>query len=107
MSDENMNNFTIAALKSMSVEDIERYKTIGKHMYGSLPFDDEETINELNPPIREASSFLCGLLKSGLHPSMMDENEKRVMEEVHGDEWYKKFGYINDDLTNIVTTKFE
>jgi len=40
-------------------------------------------------------------LKSGLHPSMLDENEKILLKEALGDKWYEKYGYVEQDLTMI------
>ena len=40
-------------------------------------------------------------LKSGLHPSMLEEDEIKVLEEVYGKEWYKKWNYEKEDLKEI------
>jgi len=33
----------------------------------------------------------------------MENDEKRLMEELFGKEWYKEWGYVEGDLTDIVT----
>ena len=53
----------------------------------------------------EAKLYLRELIKSGLHPSHMEENEKAVMENEYGKEWYKEWGYVKEDLDRIVTLK--
>ena len=44
-------------------------------------------------------------LKSGLHPSLLDKDEIRLLEEVFGETWYKIFNYVEGDLKDIVTLK--
>ena len=92
-----------SALKSMSVEELQRYKEIGERMYGTIDFEDSQILNNVPPPMYEAGAYISEQLKSGLHPSMMDDDEKRLMEELFGKEWYKKWGYVEGDLTDIVT----
>ena len=36
---------------------------------------------------------------------MLEENEKALMKETYGDEWYKEWGYVEEDLIDIVTLK--
>jgi hypothetical protein len=54
----------------------------------------------------EAGAYISEQLKSGLHPSMMEDDEKRLMEELFGKEWYTKWGYVEGDLTDIVTVVY-
>jgi hypothetical protein len=92
-----------SALKALSPEDLERYREIGEKMYGTVDFEENKILNNMPPPMYEAGAYICEQLKSGLHPSMMDEDEKRLMEELFGKEWYTKWGYVEGDLTDIVT----
>lgn len=92
-----------SALKAMSPEDLHRYREIGEKMYGTVNFEDSQIINNVPPPMYEAGAYISEQLKSGLHPSMMDDDEKRLMEELFGKEWYTKWGYVEADLTEIVT----
>jgi len=92
-----------AALKALSPEDLEKYKAIGEAMYGSVDFQDSKILNNTPAPMYEAAAYIKEQLKSGLHPSMMDDDEKRLMVELFGEEWYKDWGYIEADLTDIVT----
>jgi hypothetical protein len=36
---------------------------------------------------------------------MLNENEKMILTEVLGKDWYTKYGYVEADLTDIVTLK--
>lgn len=92
-----------SALKSMSPEELQRYKEIGERMYGTIDFEDSKILNNVPPPMYEAGAYISEQLKSGLHPSMMDDDEKRLMEELFGKEWYTLWGYVEGDLTDIVT----
>ena len=99
------NPMTRAAMNAMSEEEKQRYKAIGEELYGHLDFNDGKVLKQLPLPIEEAIACLVEQLKSGLHPSAMEENEKAVMSEGYGDKWYERWGYVEGDLTDIVTLK--
>ncbi len=91
------------ALKALSPEDLAKYKAFGEEMYGTVDFEDSKILNNTPAPMYEAGAYICEQLKSGLHPSMMDDDERRLMGELFGNEWYKNWGYVEGDLTDIVT----
>jgi len=93
-----------SAKKTMSPEMLEKYKKLGESLYGDVQYENSKVDNK-PPPMVEALAYVSELLKSGLHPSMLDENEKAFMSEVHGEEWYKLWGYVEKDLTEIFTIK--
>lgn len=103
------NPYALAALNAMSDEEREKYKLIGEYLYDSVDFqkdkdNDNDTPSETGPSVMiEAAACLGTQLRSGLHPSMMDANEKQLMENIHGEHWYTKWGYTTDDLTQMVT----
>lgn len=101
------NSMIQSALNSMSHEELEHYKKIGESMFGEINFETETVTDNNNIPLflTDAAAYISESLKSGLHPSMMDENDKCIMENVFGKEWYKKYDYIEEDLTEIVTIK--
>lgn len=101
------NSMIQSALNSMSHEELEHYKKIGESMFGEINFETETVTDKNNVPLflTDAAAYICESLKSGLHPSMMNENEKCVMENVFGKEWYKKYDYVEEDLVDIVTIK--
>jgi hypothetical protein len=92
-----------AAMKALSPEDLERYKQIGEAMYGTVDFENSKILDNTAAPMAEAAAYIQEQLKSGLHPYMMDDDEKRLMLELFGNEWYTKWGYVEGDLTDIVT----
>ena len=92
-----------AAKNALSEEDKEKYKIIGEHLYGRMDFESGESTDSVPPPILDALAYITNELKAGLHPSFMEEDEKALLQNAYGDEWYKKWGYIKEDLENIVT----
>lgn len=91
--------------KTMKKEDLENYEKIGQHMYGSIDFES----GKANEPfmMTDALANLIGMIKSGLHPSMLTDDEKFFLKEMKGDEWYKSLGFVKEDLDEIVTLKFK
>jgi len=89
-----------SAKKSMSKKDLERYEDWGHAIFDDM---DYEKINENKYPIFviDAVANIINSIKSGLHPSFLNQNEKNLMKEVKGDEWYKEFGFTIEDLNNI------
>ena len=92
-----------AAKEKLSQKDIERYQEIGKQLYGQINFEDCQTLNNMPPEMADAVIYLETQLRSGLHPSMMEENEKALLADAYGDEWYTKWGYVKEDLEDMVT----
>jgi hypothetical protein len=103
------NDMVNNALKSMSPKDLQHYKKLGESLYKDLDFETSKVKNDANLPpfMTDAIAYLVETLKSGLHPSMLEPEDKKLLEEVYGDEWYKKWGYVEGDLTDIVTIKME
>jgi len=99
------NPMTRSAMLALSEEDKIKYKTIGDHLYGRINFEDGQNLNNMPPPMAEAVAYIESSLKSGLHPSMLEENEKALLNDNYGDEWYKRWGYVEEDLNEIVTLK--
>jgi hypothetical protein len=97
------NPMTRAALDAMSDDEKRRYKQIGEEMYGHMNFEDSKVLNNIPPPMEEALAYIQEQLKSGLHPSALDDNEKAFIADALGNEWYKKWGYVEEDLVEIVT----
>ena len=92
------NPFINEARKNMPKEDLERYAKIGEEIY-SIDFETAGT--NLPEFMRDALLYILESLKSGLHPSMLDENEKTLLKELLGDKWYEKYGYVEQDLTTL------
>jgi hypothetical protein len=103
------NSMITSALNSMSHDELEHYKKIGESMFGEINFETAGVTDKNNIPLflTDAASYICESLKSGLHPSMLTDNEKCIMENVFGKEWYKKYDYVEEDLIDVVTLKKE
>jgi len=101
------NEMVNSALKSMSPSDLEHYKKLGESLYKDLNFETSniESKENIPPYLSDALAYIVESIKSGLHPSMLDEDEKKVLEEIYGKEWYLKFDYTKEDLTDIVTVR--
>lgn len=72
------------------------------NMYENIDFDSVAS-DGIPPQFKEGVAFTVGMLNSGMHPSMLKDNEKLAMRDVYGMQWYKKWGYTDKDLTEIVT----
>jgi hypothetical protein len=97
------NPMTRAAAEALSEQDKEKYKRIGESLYGTVDFENGENMDNIPLPMADAVAYLEAQLKSGLHPSMLESNEKTLLENVYGKEWYTKWGYVAGDLTEIIT----
>ena len=51
----------------------------------------------------EGAAYIVDSITSGMHISYLEENEKELLKEVYGTSWFERFGYIEGDLTEIVT----
>lgn len=94
-----------AALAAMSPEEKERYRQIGEQMYGNMNFEDARYLINPETKMTEALACLESQLRSGLHPSDMEDNEKAVLIDAYGEKWYEKWGFVKEDLSEIVTVK--
>ena len=95
------NNMINNALESLSVKDKQRYQQMGEEMYGSVNFSDNTILNNFPPPVIESLQDLELQIKDGLHPSDMDKDQKNLLKEIYGDEWYTKWGFTKEDLEKI------
>ena len=91
------------AVKNLPVGEKITYNTFIKDLYGHLNFQGKNTVNNGEPIEEETIAFVVRQLNDGIHPSVMEESEIAVLVKELGDEWYKKWGYVKGDLTEIVT----
>jgi hypothetical protein len=96
------NEMVNAAISAMSPADIEKYKKIGESMYKNVNYETSE-ISQEQSFMDDAVAYIEESIKSGLHPSMLTKDEVTVLETFYGKEWYKRWGYVEDDLKEIVT----
>lgn len=83
--------------KGMSPEQIENMKVLGEKFHESFDVTKGtvHNINEIN--MEEALAYVVESLKSGIHPTYLSEDEKSLLIAAYGEEWYKKWGYENDN----------
>ena len=94
-----------SARQNMTKEQLEAYKSYGESMYNSIDFVDSKGKSRNVPEEHlEAVSYVINSINSGMHISYLEENERLLLEDVLGKEWYKNFGYIQDDIYEVVTT---
>ena len=89
-----------AAMAALSDEDKEKYRKIGEQIH-SIDYTNGKS--EEPAAMVEGAAYLVANLRSGLHPSMMSDTEQKLMAEMHGEKWYARWGYIEEDLKSIVT----
>lgn len=95
------NNMLKRALDTLPENEKQRYKELGEEMFGSIDFEEGNVLNTYPPPIRESIVDIEQQIKDGLHPSDMEDVEKKLLEEIYGKEWYKKWGFDKEDLLEI------
>jgi len=94
-----------SARQNMTKEQLEAYKSQGESMYNSIDFVDNNGKSRNAPEeLLDAASYIINSINSGMHISYLEENEKFLLEDVLGKEWYTNFGYVQEDLYEIVTT---
>jgi hypothetical protein len=93
-----------AAKKALSKEDRERYAKLGEELFKNIDFE-KCNVDNIPPIMEESIMYIESMLKSGLHPSMLNDDEKFILKDVLGEKWYEKYGYVKEDLDDIVTLK--
>jgi hypothetical protein len=87
--------------KGMTEEQISDLKKLGEKFHESFDVT-AGTVEDLNKiSMEESLAYVVESIKSGIHPSYLDENEIAMIKSGYGDEWYKKWGYKKEDLEKI------
>lgn len=87
--------------KGMTEEQISDLKKLGEKFHESFDVS-AGTVTDLNEiSMEESLAYVAESLKSGIHPSYLDENEIAIMTAGYGEEWYKKWGYTKEDLEKL------
>ena len=83
-----------------------QYEEIGKSIWEQIE-SSKANINIKNssggtlpPPVEEAAAQISEALKSGMHPTLLDEDEKNVLCQCFGAEWWENWGYTKEDMDN-------
>ena len=93
----------LQAVDLMSYSDKQAYKKIGKELFGHSNFSGAKLINNLKSDKHDNIAFVTKQLDDGIHPSYLEEGECKILENQYGPTWYLKWGYVEGDLTSIVT----
>ena len=92
------------AKETISQKQQDNWAKIGEEMYNSVDFVDAEGKSQTIPEsMMEGAAHVVDSIKSGMHISMLENNERELLKEVYGPKWYKRFGYVEEDLTEIKT----
>jgi hypothetical protein len=92
------------AWDGLSPEEQEHFQKIGAQTHA---IDVVTTGSKLSEQEREkeifleSASYIISAIKSGIHPSMLEENEIKVLKTVYGDDWYIEYGFEKEDMTEI------
>jgi hypothetical protein len=87
------------AKKNLSKETLENLKAYGEEMF-SIDFETKGTSAD-DSTSEEVLAQLDMMLRSGLHPSDLNFEEKDFLKEYVGKKWYEKYGWMENDLYRI------
>lgn len=91
-----------SAKKAMKEEDLQRYKEWGEAIFTDDIDYETASVTKYPPPMLDALAYVENAINSGQHPSTLTEDENKLLKEMRGKEWYKKWGYEEGDLTDII-----
>ena len=91
-----------SAKNSMKEEDLQRYKEWGEAIFTDDIDYETASVTKYPPPMLDALTYVENAIKSGQHPSTLTVDEKKLLKEMRGKEWYRKWGYDEVDLTDII-----
>lgn len=97
------NPMTRAAMAALSDDQKKKYALIGEELYGNINFENGKSINNMPPKMEEAVAYLEMQINAGLHISMLEDNEKALLKDAYGDNWFERWSYVKEDLNDIVT----
>lgn len=101
------------AKESLTPQMRAQYEQLGESIWSqmeasqmSISNSTGENVNftgeNLPPPVEEAAAHIAEALKSGMHPSLLEEDEKKVMSECFGTTWWRKWNYQDDEMKETV-----
>ena len=84
---------------SLPESEQKKYEDAGNYLYNAVDVNFDEK-GQMQAAIDTVSQIKI-MLNSGLHPSYLTKEEKEFLENYIGKEWYKDFGYLENDLNRI------
>ena len=94
------NHMVQNAKKAMKKEDLERYEEWGHAVFDDIDYETA-SVTQYPPPMLNALAYVEESIKSGQHPSTLSVDELNLLSEMRGKDWYKKWGYEEEDLSKI------
>ena len=92
------------ARKTLPKEQQDNFAKIGDEMYNTIDFVDAEGKSQTIPEgMAEGAAYIVESVKSGMHISLLENNEKEILKQVYGPSWYSNFGYVEEDVDDMVT----
>lgn len=76
----------------------QNYAEFGEKFHKSFDVDSGRPYDSNEIDLEEALSYVVESLKSGLHPSFLNEDERALLIAGYGKEWYTKWGYKAEDI---------
>lgn len=84
--------------ESLPEEEQKKYEKYGKYMYEDMdPFSEN---GDMKAAVDTVSQIKL-MIESGMHPSYLEKEEREFLKNYLGDDWFKKFGYLENDLNRI------
>lgn len=84
--------------KGMTKEQIDNMKVLGEKFHESFDVS-KGGVNDIHEiHMEEALAYVVESLKSGIHPSYLNEDEKAILMAGYGEKWYENWGYSTDKL---------
>lgn len=87
------NPMACQARAAMDPEDLEAYRKEGEYIFGNLG-DDGSFDPEKSMLVRE----LGEKLRAKMHPAFVTDEERALMVQYVGKDWYAQFGFTEADL---------
>lgn len=96
------NPFIEQAKKALSEKDKAKFARLGEKLYSGIDFETAGTGEVIPAFMNDTVRRIDTLIRSGLHISVLEDDEKKLMREIKGDTWYKIYGMTEADLTDVV-----
>lgn len=89
--------------RSMDEEQLRDLKRLGEKFHESFDVARGTTTDTSTINMEEALAYVVESLKSGIHPTFLDENETALLVAGYGEDWYKNWGYSDEDMKKKIS----
>lgn len=83
--------------ENLTEEEKANFKKLGEQIH-SYDYTEDPTESKYGKQYDEALAHLVYSLKSGIHPTSLNEDARNVLKVKFGDAWYQEFGFTEADL---------